>query len=61
MMEPDNVCTIFGTAGGLITVDEREHGRVWTKDEQDKSASFKYTKPFYLDFRYCHAVDITTI
>ena len=57
MKEPDYVCTIFGTAGGLITVDEQEHRRVWTKDGQDQSASFKYTEPFYLHFRYHHAVD----
>lgn len=57
MKEPDYVCKIFGTAGGLITVDEREHRRVWTKDGQDQSVSFKYTEPFYLHFRYRHAVD----
>ena len=30
---------------------------MWTKDGQDQSASFKYTEPFYLHFRYRHAVD----
>ncbi len=57
MKEPDYVCKIFGTGGGLITVDEQEHRRVLTKDGQDQSASFKYTDPFYLHFRYHHAVD----
>ncbi|KAL7490043.1 hypothetical protein ACHAW6_015780 [Cyclotella cf. meneghiniana] len=57
MKEPDYVCKIFGTAGASTLVDEREHWRVWTQDGQEKSTSFKCTEPFYLHFRYCHAVD----
>lgn len=36
---------------------EQKHQRVWTKDGKELSASFKYTKPFYLHFRYPHAMD----
>ena len=59
MKEHNYVCKIFGTAGGLITVDEREHWRVWTKDGHEQSSSFKYTDPFYLHFRY-HLLSLLT-
>ena len=55
--EPDYVCKMFGTAGGLNPGSDREHSRVWTEDGVSKSATFKYAEPFTLHFTYQHAVD----
>ncbi len=55
--EPDYVCKMFGTAGGLNPGSGREHSRVWTEDGVSKSATFKYAEPFTLHFKYRHAVD----
>ena len=35
--EPDYVCKMFGTAGGLNPGNDREHTRVWMEDGVSKS------------------------
>ncbi|KAL7487238.1 hypothetical protein ACHAW6_012858 [Cyclotella cf. meneghiniana] len=55
--EPDYVCKMFGTAGGLNPGSGREHSRVWTEDGVSMSATFKYAEPFTLHFTYQYAVD----
>ncbi len=57
MKEPDYVCKMFGMAGGLHVMDNREHTRVWTEGGAQKMASFKFAEPFTLHFNYRHAVD----
>eukprot|EP00804_Cyclotella_cryptica_P006671 CCRYP_008606-RA/>CCRYP_008606-RA protein AED:0.36 eAED:0.36 QI:0/0/0/1/0/0/2/0/126 len=55
MREPDYTMKIMGTASGLFPVDDRVHSRTWKEAGETKTASFNYTDPFYLHFKYLHA------
>ena len=57
MREPDYTMKIMGTASGLFPVDDRVHSRTWKEAGETKTASFNYTEPFFLHFKYRHAVD----
>jgi hypothetical protein len=57
MREPDYTMKIMGTASGLFSVDDRLHTRTWKEAGETKTASFHYPEPFFLHFKYRHAVD----
>lgn len=57
MKEPEYTMKIMGTASGLLFADDREHRRTWTEGGETKTATFQYAEPFYLHFKYRHAVD----
>jgi hypothetical protein len=57
MREPDYTMKIMGTASGLFPVDDRLHSQTWKEAGETKTASFHYLEPFFLHFKYRHAVD----
>ncbi len=58
MKEPDYVMQIMATGGALCTVGGKEVKQVYTdSNNQVKTTSFHYAKPFEWHFRYRHAVD----
>ena len=58
MKEPDYVMRMMATGGALLSDDTcKEASRIWTKGRVEKSAKFRYTKPFDWHFKYRHAVD----
>jgi hypothetical protein len=58
MKEPDYVMRMMATGGALLADENcKEATRSWMEDGVEKSAKFKYAKPFDWHFKYRHAVD----
>lgn len=57
MKEPDYTMKIMGTASGLFSTDDNVHRRTWNEGGEAHTANFTYAEPFYLHFKYRHAVD----
>eukprot|EP00804_Cyclotella_cryptica_P018793 CCRYP_021187-RA/>CCRYP_021187-RA protein AED:0.33 eAED:0.33 QI:0/0/0/1/0/0/2/0/393 len=54
MKDAGYVTKIMGTASGLFYPEERMHTR---RLEGGETASFRYTEPYYLHFKYGHLID----